>query len=495
MMAHAQVEVLSETQLTVSDGAHTPLWLNANKYGLSSLDTNNGYVRTGIFHRQEADSSHSWRLGYGADLALAHHFSSNVVLQQAYVDLGWKKWLLTVGSKQHPLELKNQELSTGGQSLGVNARPVAAVRLSMPQYVDIPGTKGWIGVKGHLSYGWTTDDGWQKDFTGQQSRFTEHTMLHTKAGYIRIGREDKPLSVELGLEMGCQFGGTSYVPLPSGLNEIKSKSDFSSFLNALIPAGSDATDNDYHNKEGNHLGSWLMRVNYDKPAWGVSLYTDHYFEDQSQMFFLDYDGYGSGDDWDSWKHFNWFVYDMSDMQIGLELRLKQFPWLNGVVAEYLHTTYQSGPIYHDHTRIMSDHLGGSDDYYNHFLYTGWQHWGQVMGNPLYRSPLYNANHTVAVADNRFTAWHVAASGNPLPGLHYRLMCTWQRGLGTYSIPFEKPQRNTSLLAEASYTFGNRSSLRGWGVKCGVGVDRGSLLGDNVGAQFTVMHKMTFKNGK
>ena len=34
-----------EMQATLSSGDHTPLWLNANKYGLSSLKTSNGYLR------------------------------------------------------------------------------------------------------------------------------------------------------------------------------------------------------------------------------------------------------------------------------------------------------------------------------------------------------------------------------------------------------------------------------------------------------------------
>ena len=115
-----------------------------------------------------------------------------------------------------------------------------------------------------------------------------------------------------------------------------------------------------------------------------------------------------------------------------------------------------------------------------------------MGNPLYRSPLYNDNNEVMVGDNRFWAWHIAASGDPLPGLHYRLMCSWQRGFGTYKIPFNDPKRNISLLAEAAYSFGPSTALAGWSVKCGVGLDKGSRLGDNFGAQFTVGKRLFIK---
>ena len=42
------VQYRVEMQATLSSGDHAPLWLNANKYGLSSLKTANGYVRGAI---------------------------------------------------------------------------------------------------------------------------------------------------------------------------------------------------------------------------------------------------------------------------------------------------------------------------------------------------------------------------------------------------------------------------------------------------------------
>ncbi|MCR5160005.1 MAG: hypothetical protein K6D37_12890, partial [Prevotella sp.] len=168
-----------------------------------------------------------------------------------------------------------------------------------------------------------------------------------------------------------------------------------------------------------------------------------------------------------------------------------------VVAEYLTTKYQSGPIYHDHTRIMNDHVSGIDDNYNHFIFTGWQHWGQVMGNPLYRSPLYNDDGTIYVQNNRFTAWHFGLSGTPFEGLHYRLLATWQHGLGTYKIPYTDPRRNVSLLAEAAYVFPQHSKLKGWSVRGAVATDHGRLLGNNTGVQLTIGRQMNinFKKKK
>ncbi len=486
-MAHAQIEVLTEAQVTASGGEHTPLWLNANKQGLSSLDKTNGYVRVGAFRSYQQETDRRWKRGFGADVAVAKGFTSDMVVQQLYGEVGWGSGLLTLGAKNQHLELKNEELSTGSQTLGINARPVPGVRLGTPDYWSVPGTHGWLGLKGHIFYGWTSDDGWQKDFTKRNSLHTEHTMLHTKAGYVRMGKPDSHFTVELGLEMGCQFGGSTYYS-SSNLPDLENNSGIMGMLRAFIPGGGETNDVEYKNEMGNHVGSWVSRFNLDYDAWGVSLYADHFFEDHSQMFFLDYDGYGSGEDWDSWERFNWMVYDLKDIQLGAELRLKKCRWVENIVAEYIYTKYQSGPVYHDHTRTMSDHVSGMDNYYNHYIYTGWQHWGQVMGNPLYRSPLYNANGKIEVQDNRFYAWHLGVSGTPLDGLHYRLLATWQKGYGTYSNPYLDPQSTFCILAEARYEFAERSKLAGWSVKGAFALDRGELLGDNTGMQITVCKK-------
>ena len=482
LAVQAQVEVRTEAQVTMAGGDHTPLWLNANKYGLSSLDKTNGYLRASAFRTLANDSAKKWGWGAAVDVAVASGFTSTVVVQQAYGELRWLKGVLTVGSKEQPMELKNQELSTGSQTFGINARPVPSVRLSLPDYWNIPYTNGWLALKGHIAYGMATDDNWQKDFTMKQTKYTEHSLLHTKAGYLRIGK--KHLTAELGLEMACQYGGTSYMVGIEQLT-VENEGGLKGMLKALIPGGGETVETIYRNTSGNHLGSWVARVNLDYDQWGVSVYGDHFFEDQSAMFQVDYDGYGTGVEWNVKKDNRLFLYDLNDMMLGAELRLKQMPWLSHVVVEYLHTKYQSGPVYHDHTQQSPDDIGGRDQYYNHSIMTGWQHWGQVMGNPLYLSPLYNSSREIRVEDNRFSAWHVGFSGDPLPRLHYRALFTWQKGYGTYDIPYANPKKNFSILAEASYAFDETSPFKGWSVKGAFALDHGELLGDNVGAQVTV----------
>ncbi len=476
-----------EAQTSLADGT-TPLWLNANRYGLSSLDASNGYLRIAIEKATQAPKRRSWGVGYGIDLAAAYNNTSAFIVQPLYGELQWRRGALTVGSKQQPLELKNQRLSTGGQTLGVNARPVPQVRLALPAYWQIPHLS-YVGFKGHIAYGRTTDGHWQKDFTNGNNKYTNNTLYHSKAAYLRFAspkleQKGRGLELQLGLETAVTFGGTSYIAQEDdGLLKVNNDASLRAYLNALTFTGADAVEDQYRNAAGNQVGSWLARLTWHSPSYDISLYADKFFEDHSAAVLIDYNGYGDNN--------GYVLYDPKDMMLGAELNLKGKgfwgSWLKDIVAEYIYTKYQSGPIYHDHTTSISDHIGGQDDYYNHYVFAGWQHWGQVIGNPLYRSPLYNSDGTVRVANNRFVAYHVALGGQPpiVAGqLSYRLLATYQEGLGTYLDPYNGYRSNFSLMIEAQYSPACQR-LKGWSVTAACALDSGQLYGNNKGLQLTI----------
>ena len=482
-----------EIQGSFSHGK-TPLWLNANKYGLSSLENMNGYLRGAIERPLSVDNGRKWGIGYGLDVAGAVNYTSKLVVQQAYVQARWLHGVLTVGAKEEPMELKNNSLSSGSQTLGRNARPVPQVRLALPEYWKIPLTKGWLHMKGHIAYGKMTDDNWQHEFTNRQTKYADNVLYHSKAGYLKIGNEERyfPLSVELGLEMACTFGGTAYMydAESGGLKPVKGGTGFKDFWKAFLPGGAEKVEEGtvYQNAEGNQLGSWVFRINYDADWWRLSLYGDKYFEDHSSMLFLDYDGYGTGENWNVREKRRYFLYALKDYLLGIEFHKKYNSWLNTILFEYIYSKYQSGPIYHDHSEGRPDsHICGDDNFYNHYIYTGWQHWGQVIGNPLYRSPIYNEDGTIEVKDNRFMAFHLGFDGQPSERFGYRGMVTYQEGVGTYQHPYYKKHHNVSFLVEGKYNFISRKKwLNGTSITAGYGMDFGAILGGiNYGFQLTL----------
>ena len=478
------VDYMIEMAGTVSDGDYAPLWLTANRYGLSSVENNSGYLRGGVFRSAASDSTRHWDVGYGADLVVPANYTSKFFVQQMYADVRWLKGLLTVGQKQQPMQLKNNELSSGSQTFGINARPYPEVRLALPDYWAVPGTKGFLSFKGHIAFGMFTDNHFQKDFAYGTGDYDKNVLMHTKAGYLKFGKKDKPFSVEAGLEMASQFGSTHYLHINGTYKEIKSNRDLKALWHAFKGGGSDsAMDGATQNNEGNMLGSWVLRLNYDTPfaTWG--LYGDHFFEDHSGMFLLDYDGYAYESGQLKKKKSKYLMYPLKDIMLGADVHLKNFRWVSDAVVEYLYTKYQSGPIYTDRTPQIPDHVGGVDNYYNNGLEPGWQHWGQTLGNPLYCSPIYNTDGNLSFECTRFVAWHIGLAGQPTNDLHYRLRASWQEGLGNYDQPYFNPRHNVSLGIEAFYNC--HQLYQGLSIGAAFGFDRGALMGNNTGGTITL----------
>ena len=108
-----------------------------------------------------------------------------------------------------------------------------------------------------------------------------------------------------------------------------------------------------------------------------------------------------------------------------------------------------------------------------------------MGNPLYRSPIYNEDGDLRIKNSRFKAIHLGLSGRLNTYFHHRVLASYQKGFGTYSEPFTDPQSNVSLLVEGIYELHGRRT-KGWSVRGAIGADFGKILGNNYGLQFTIV---------
>lgn len=460
------IDMSVEATAVTSSGEHSPFWLSSNKYGMSSIENGWANERIAVSRSLESDSLRNWKRGYGIDVALMQNSTSNYFIQQAYFDLQWKKLKLTVGSKEQPIELKNNELTSGGMSFGMNAHSIPQARLDI-DYFSMPGTNGWWKVKMFGSYGMTTDGSWQKSFAAADTKYTSNTLYHEKAIFLKFGKEDHPrkhLTFVIGLQMAAQFGGTSYNIKGRTLSTpttIDHPEDAKAFWNALICSGSDATDGRDPNTAGNHLGSYNLELAWHGKGWKLKGYMDRFFDDQSNLT---------------------TQYGIYDCLLGINADLPKNPYVSSIVVEHIGTRNQSGAVYKDESATLPDKMDGRDNYYNHNIYTGWQHWGMAIGNPLLTSPIYNNDHLIYFHNNRIEAWHIGLSGDPLKELHYRVLFSFSENWGTYEYPFREKKHLRSYLAELTFS---PKKLNGWVGQCAFGYDHGSLIGNNTGFLLSV----------
>ncbi len=465
-MTHAQfTEGLNygvQTNISLSTGNHTPFWLVANKHGLSSIERNNAYLKAGIFRDKEKEKILSY--SFGLELAALHRYTSDYVIQQAYAEFNYK-WLgVSIGSKERTSELKDDYLSSGGLTFSTNARPVPQVRFEIGDYVIFPYTKEWLHIKGHVAWGKFTDNTFQKDFTKDYGqKYTKNSLYHSKALFTKIENKNFPLTIELGMEMAAQFGGTCYYANGSS---IKTPTTFKDYLKVFFgqSGGSDASTSDQINALGNHLGSYHLALGYQWQEWNFRGYYEHFFED----------GSGMGLDYGLWK----------DGLSGLEVTLPTNRYLSKIVFEYLYTKHQSGAfhIFPSDNPEIGQTFTGADNYYNNGQYAGWEHWGMGIGNPILVSPIYNENGILAFLSNRAISYHTGLAGNPSNEVEYRILMTFARHWGTYATPYPTTLRNRNFLAEATY---GPEKLEGWSFTGALGIDYGRMLGRSIGGSITI----------
>ena len=458
-----------EALITMGSGDHSPFWLGAGRDGMTAVDGHGLVFRAGI-SRPTAVAYPDFRprWGFCVETAFGASLLSRFTPTAASGEAVIGRSHFAFGLRPHLTPLNHPTLSTGSFVLGRNAVPPATLAWSIPGWWPAFGRRVPIAFSGTFAYGMQLDGDWQRRTVGQQGgRYATGVRYHEKSGYVRIGTDSSVVSLVAGAEMATQFGGTIHhylgsaqpMHLPGGLRE--------AFYALVAKGGSDPTDGEgYANASGNTVGTWRFAVNVHprRAPWSARLYYDHFFEDESAAF----DEYG------------WL-----DGLLGLEVHL---PWraLSTVVVEAVRTDYQSGPVYHDHTPQLNEQVSGVDNYYNHGLYPGWQHFGMAMGNVLFASPLYDHNGTLIFTANRFRAVHLGLSGKPTTQLAYRLLFTTLRSWGTYAAPFTEVQRQHSLLAEVRWSlpqqlFGH-SVGSGWQLTAALAADRGTRLGHNTAVQ-------------
>ena len=91
----------------VSNGDNAPFWLVTNRNGVSSLDTQNGYVRYGVLFDGVIGDKGSWKYSAGLDLKAGYNQTSNLFVQQFYADISYKWFTFSFGQKERASEMRH----------------------------------------------------------------------------------------------------------------------------------------------------------------------------------------------------------------------------------------------------------------------------------------------------------------------------------------------------------------------------------------------------
>ena len=432
-LAQHPVRASAEVGAFGSSSGHTPFWLRSNQYGIVPVEVTPATLRVGLLVDYDSLRLFTHRLTYGGGLTGVGNAGSRsgVLVQEAYEKVRSGIFELYAGRRREYVGLADSTLSTGSYAWSGNALPVPKLHLEIRSFTPIGLTKGFVAVKGSFANGWLG------------GRYVQHSLLHQKSLYVRLGKPGSRLKVYVGLNHQVVWGGRSEDLLKTGLvknAQLPSRfRDYLSLVSGLRATGSGITDStaytdfDLTNRVGNHLGSVDVALELATNQFTYYLYRQNPYE-TGALF------YGTR---------------LADGLNGLRIRsTNPRAVVQQVVVEYLNVTNQGGSEF-----IISDpKRRGRVNYFNHSQYRdGWSYYGEPIGTPFIPS-ISNLRGKLPYGaftnDNRVQVWHVGIAGNLSAHPHrylagpvtFRSNLSYSRNLGTYNEPFGQPIHQFSGVA-------------------------------------------------
>ena len=388
-----------ELNTGISTKSTLPFWMSANKFG--AVPTSNHIsLYSSIFSGFKQSNSivdFSYKASFTGYAANKNH----LLINELYGSLRYKKWLLDIGIKHGQVLWEGLSSSNGNIVMSTNARSFPGYNLQLVHYIKLPFAKKWLAVKGNYA-----------DYLLNDKRVVENARLHHKSIYFRSTLNAK-VELIMGINHYVQWGGTSYVrgKLPAG---------FSNYIKVVTgqSGGSDALQTEKNNALGNHIGSYLLQLNYSGTKLNWSFYYSHLFEDRS------------GRELTNWR----------DGLYGIFIDFKKpTSLLTHFLGEFTYTKHMSG----------STGFSGRDNYFNNSIYgSGWTYFGNTIGSPYFTpKPIDEAGrtHGVIVGDNRFIAYNIGMQGYFLK-LHYKALFSHTTYIGWFGNEYEnKPTQFSGIV--------------------------------------------------
>lgn len=450
----------------VSSSQKTPFWQQTNQYGVVPTKTPVLTLRAGAFADYDTARINARKLDYGYGLRLVGNAGPDgkILLPELYVKARYRALELSVGRRQEIIGLVDSTLSTGSYSWSGNALPLPKIQLAVPNFTNVPFTKGWVSFMGTFAHGYMNPTG-----------FVNHSMLHQKTLYLRVGRTKDVVRFYGGFTHQAIWGGKidnlALINNPDIAKESQLPSRFKDYFYVVtglrLPGPDDEkrlTNFDYTNRIGNHLGSIDLGADIDLVRYNLFFYRQNLFDDGSLYYLL----------------------NIADGLNGIRLRRNDPDALvRNVLVEFLNTTSQGGSQF----VIEEALLRGRDNYFNHSQFRdGWAYKQRGIGTP-FITPALGPNGEWPYGDftnnSRVRVVHVGLSGS-FPTLtkrffgdrvQYMAKFSMSRNYGTYHLPFPKPRDQFSGIINFSVPLTLLDNIL---LTSSVAVDTGQLYANTIG---------------
>ena len=412
---------------SVSTKETLPFFLTANKYGVIP-NSNNALVSTSIFSDFN-NSDNMFDIAYKAAVTGILADKNELLINELYISTATKNWQLNLGNKNDEILFEGLSVSNGNIINSINTRAFPGINLKTRSYLELPFAKKWLKVKANYAEYFLND-----------KRVVDNVHLHNKSLYFK-SKLSNNLNLIIGLDHYVLWGGTS--------EEFgKQPSNFKHYLKYITGQGDGNKTQDAVNSSnawGNHLGSYLVQLDYKTEQLNWSFYWSHPFEDRSGRELANY----------------------PDALYGLFIDLKNpKSFVTHIITEFQYTKHQGK---------NSSENGLIDNYFNNTIYgSGWTYYGRTIGSPFFTTKTQVDGVTKGIAENRFTSINFGFKGFISPTIQYKTNLTYTYYPGWFNSPVQESQFSPYLelyLKNESIPFD---------ISVGTAADFGNFLPTNFG---------------
>tara|TARA_R110001583_G_scaffold50469_5_gene157546 strand:+ start:15126 stop:16493 length:1368 start_codon:yes stop_codon:yes gene_type:complete len=353
-----------------------PFMLTANKFG-TVPNNNNVSLYTSIFSEFKNTTS-DFDFNYKAAITGYLANKNNIFINELFASIGYKNWRLTAGSKNDEIQFEGLSMSNGNIIKSNNTRAFPGINLTTKGYLTLPFAKNWLTVK--MNYA---------EYFLNDKRAVDNAHLHHKSLFFK-SKLSKKLSLITGLDHYVIWGGTSK-------EYGKQPHSFKDYLKYITGQGDGDKTNENVNSSnawGNHLGNYLVQLDYQGQNSNWNFYWSHLFEDRSGREFANY----------------------PDALYGFFIDLKKPKSLvTHIITEFQYTKNMSG---------LSG-ISGYDNYFNNTIYTsGWTYFGSTIGSPFFTTRTPVNGITPGIDKNRFTSINLGFKGYLSETIQYKTNLTY-----------------------------------------------------------------------
>ena len=446
-----------ETSAGFSSNTTLPFWLSANQYG-SVPESSYSLLNTSIFKPYNTPEA-LFDLSYKVNTTGFIAQENKLLVNELYLGVRYKNILLDLGAKNDAVLWNDLSSSNGSILKSINARAMPGVTIKTNNYVPLPFASSWLSVKANFAHYFMDD-----------VRYVDNTNLHHKSLHLK-STLSPTLEVITGIDHYAQWGGTSpeYGPQPSS---------FKDYIKILFGAegGGNATVNDQFNALGNHLGAYLLQVNYKGQKANYNFYYSHPFEDTS------------GREMANWQDGLYGVF--------VDFK-KEKSIVSSLLLEFTYTRDMSASGYLSGGTVQNT-ISAGDNYFNNGIYkSGWTYHGNSIGSPYFTpKPEDEEGITrgVIVGDNRFAAFNIGANGY-VKNLPYKVLLSHTTYYGYFNFENQAPREYDPYPVQFSGILDIQIPQKKFNlpfdIAASVAFDAGSYRPKNVGAFLSISKKGSF----